>query len=126
MGGVCKMVGMREVARKANVSPGAVSRFLNQDKTLSISENTKQRIRAAVRDLNYDINKRKYEKAKIQSIGLISTIDRKKEIVLNGKDLNDEQRDELENRITPTFRYKNISYNTADINKVEQVWKESH
>lgn len=52
--------------------------------------------------------------------------DRKKEIVLNGKDLNDEQRDELENRITPTFRYKNISYNTADINKVEQVWKESH
>lgn len=80
MGEVCKMVGMREVARKANVSPGAVSRFLNQDKTLSISEDTKQRIRAAVRDLNYDINKRKYEKAKIQSIGLISTIDRKKEI----------------------------------------------
>ncbi|MES5150991.1 hypothetical protein [Lactobacillus crispatus] len=53
-------------------------------------------------------------------------LDRKKEIVINGEKLNDEQRDELENRITPTFRYKNISYNTANISEVEQIWSKSH
>lgn len=74
------MVGIRDVARKANVSPGTVSRFLNQDQTLSISDETKKRILSAVKDLNYDISKRKYEKKKIPSLGLISTIDRKKEL----------------------------------------------
>lgn len=52
--------------------------------------------------------------------------DKNNEIVLNGQKLTDEQRDELENRITPTFRYKNISYNTSDYDKIEHIWKTSH
>jgi hypothetical protein len=48
------------------------------------------------------------------------------EIVLNGRKLTDEQRDELENRITPTFRYKDISYNTSNYKEIEHIWKISH
>lgn len=74
------MVGIRDVARKASVSPTTVSRFLNKDASLLIGEETKKRILQAVTILDYDIKKYKYEKKKKPSIGLISTIDRKNEL----------------------------------------------
>lgn len=73
------MTGIRDVARKANVSPATVSRVLNEDKTLSVAEETRQRIFAAATKLNYDINKRKYTKKRIPSIGIISTISKASE-----------------------------------------------
>ncbi|MHC5228734.1 LacI family DNA-binding transcriptional regulator [Enterococcus sp. LJL99] len=71
------MVGIREVARKANVSPATVSRVLNHDKTISVAETTKERIFAVAANLNYDINQRKYVKKRLPSIGIISTISQK-------------------------------------------------
>ncbi|MGM0215724.1 LacI family DNA-binding transcriptional regulator [Enterococcus sp. AZ109] len=74
------MVGIRDVARRANVSPGTVSRLLNNDKTLSVSEATRERILQAVEALDYDIHKRKYQKKKLPSIGVIATISRQSEL----------------------------------------------
>lgn len=74
------MVGIRDVARKARVSPGTVSRVLNSDPTLSVAESTKERIYQAIKDLNYDIDKRKYVKRRLPSIGVITTTSRQKEL----------------------------------------------
>lgn len=38
------MVGIRDVARKANVSPTTVSRVLNEDKTINVADQTRDRI----------------------------------------------------------------------------------
>ncbi|OQO71572.1 LacI family transcriptional regulator [Enterococcus villorum] len=73
------MVGIRDVARKANVSPATVSRVLNEDKTISVSVSTRQRIFEAAATLNYDINKRKYVKKRLPSIGVISAISKASE-----------------------------------------------
>ena len=74
------MVGIRDVARRAGVSPGAVSRVLNNDPTLSVDESTKERIYQAIKELNYDIDKRKYVKRRLPSIGVITTTSRQKEL----------------------------------------------
>lgn len=73
------MVGIRDVARKANVSPATVSRVLNEDKTISVSTATRQRIFDAATALKYDINKRKYIKKRLPSIGVISAISKASE-----------------------------------------------
>ncbi|WP_313631202.1 LacI family DNA-binding transcriptional regulator [Enterococcus devriesei] len=74
------MVGIRDVARRASVSPGTVSRVLNNDPTLSVAETTKDRIYAAIKELNYDIDKRKYVKRRLPSIGVITTTSKQKEL----------------------------------------------
>ncbi|GCF94856.1 hypothetical protein NRIC_27470 [Enterococcus florum] len=74
------MVGIRDVARRASVSPGTVSRVLNNDPTLSVSPATKERIFAAIEELDYDIHKRKYVKKRLPSIGVISTTSQQREV----------------------------------------------
>lgn len=56
------MVGIRDVARKANVSPATVSRVLNNDQTIHVAQTTRQRIVEAAAALDYDISTRKYIK----------------------------------------------------------------
>ncbi|HJF18789.1 MAG TPA: LacI family DNA-binding transcriptional regulator [Enterococcus columbae] len=68
------MVGIRDVARKAQVSPATVSRVLNADPTISVTQQTRQRILAAAKALNYDIQQRRYIHKRKPSIGVISTI----------------------------------------------------
>lgn len=74
------MVGIRDVARRANVSPGTVSRVLNNDPTLSVAQATKERIYSVIKELNYDVEKRKYVKRRLPSIGVISSTSRQKEL----------------------------------------------
>lgn len=74
------MVGIRDVARRAGVSPGTVSRVLNNDPTLSVADSTKERIYKAIKELDYDIDKRKYVKRRLPSIGVITTTSRQKEL----------------------------------------------
>jgi LacI family transcriptional regulator len=47
------MVKISDVSARAGVSPGAVSRVLSGDPTLRVSEETRQRVLSAARDLSY-------------------------------------------------------------------------
>ena len=38
------MATIRDIAKEAGISPGAVSRILNQDETLSVSKETRERV----------------------------------------------------------------------------------
>lgn len=50
------MTTMRDVAQEAGVSLGVVSRIVNQDPTLRVSEKTKQRVEMTIKELNYICN----------------------------------------------------------------------
>lgn len=55
------MATIKQIAEIANVSIGTVSRVLNHDKTLNVSEETKQRVKQAAEELGYTtIRQRKY------------------------------------------------------------------
>lgn len=55
------MATIKDVAELANVSSATVSRILNNDKTLSVPEETRQAVFNAAKELNY-IKKRKATK----------------------------------------------------------------
>lgn len=48
------MATIRDIARLAEISPGAVSRILNNDPTLSVSSETRKRVFDIAKELNYN------------------------------------------------------------------------
>ncbi|REH77255.1 LacI family DNA-binding transcriptional regulator [Staphylococcus felis] len=48
------MASIREIAKYANVSPGTVSRVLNEDPSLSVNPKTRERVRRVAQELNYN------------------------------------------------------------------------
>ncbi|WP_066188292.1 LacI family DNA-binding transcriptional regulator [Gracilibacillus timonensis] len=59
------MTTIKDIALKANVSPTTVSRVLNNDHTLSVTDETRQRIMSTARNLNYKtVQLRKQEAVK--------------------------------------------------------------
>ncbi|HJF68029.1 MAG TPA: LacI family DNA-binding transcriptional regulator [Staphylococcus kloosii] len=48
------MASIRDIAREANVSPGTVSRVLNNDPTISVAQNTRERIFSIAEKLRYE------------------------------------------------------------------------
>ncbi len=56
------MVTMKDIARKANVSIATVSRILNNDTTLSVSEETRQRVFSIAKQLNYKPIRKRHSK----------------------------------------------------------------
>lgn len=48
------MASIRDIAREANVSPGTVSRVLNNDPTISVAQNTRERIMSIAEKLRYE------------------------------------------------------------------------
>lgn len=59
------MVTIKDIAKEANVSPATVSRVLNQDHSLSVSNKTRETILKIAEQLHYPKNKKK--KSKIQN-----------------------------------------------------------
>lgn len=59
------MATLKDVASLAGVSPSTVSRFLNQDPSLTLPETTKSNIRRAVTALHYEKKNRKEKQKKI-------------------------------------------------------------
>ena len=47
------MATIRDIAKKAGVSPGAVSRILNNDATLHVSAETRKKVLNTAKNLNY-------------------------------------------------------------------------
>ena len=73
------MATIRDVAKKANVSVATVSRVLNNDATLSTSLETKQKIFAAAKELNY-VKKKRVTSAPSCRIGILQWFSFKQEI----------------------------------------------
>ena len=73
------MATIRDVAKKANVSVATVSRVLNNYTTLSTSLETKQKIFAAAKELNY-IKKRRVVSSSACKIGILQWFSSKQEI----------------------------------------------
>lgn len=69
------MITIKDIARSSNVSTATVSRILNNDPSLSVSDETRKRVLAVVSELNYKPLRRKNVKAKKQeeayNIGVI-------------------------------------------------------
>ena len=59
------MATMKDIAEMAGVSTATVSRVLNHDETLSVGKETKDRIFAAAKELNYTKTKKKKSREKI-------------------------------------------------------------
>ena len=59
------MATMKDIAERAGVSTATVSRVLNHDETLSVGKETKDRIFAAAKELNYIKAKKKKSREKI-------------------------------------------------------------
>ena len=66
------MAGIRTVAQRAKVSPATVSRFLNNDPSLRVTEETKERILEAVQFYQYEKKERKGQKGPFIEIGVIT------------------------------------------------------
>ncbi|MBR1391237.1 MAG: LacI family DNA-binding transcriptional regulator [Lachnospiraceae bacterium] len=62
------MATIRDIAREAGVSPAAVSRILNNDTTLSATEETRKRVLDAAHQLNYKKKNRKSKAAFVLGI----------------------------------------------------------
>lgn len=56
------MATLKDIAKMANVSPATVSRVLNRDSTLNVTDDTKERIFNAAEKLEYKISIKKIEK----------------------------------------------------------------
>ena len=57
------MVTLKEIAQRSGVSPATASRVLNQDPTLSVTDDTRQRVLRTARDLGYQTLQQRYQAA---------------------------------------------------------------
>ncbi|GGH89096.1 LacI family transcriptional regulator [Pullulanibacillus pueri] len=62
------MATIREIAKKAKVSPSTVSRVLNNDQTLSVAQNTRERIYRIAEELHYNTLKSRKRKINNKNI----------------------------------------------------------
>lgn len=66
------MATIRDIAKKANVSAATVSRVLNYDETLSVADETKQRILEVAEELDYQRSSLKKKKPARKKIGFVT------------------------------------------------------
>ncbi|MDR3190110.1 MAG: LacI family DNA-binding transcriptional regulator [Lactobacillaceae bacterium] len=65
------MATIRDIAQLANVSAGTVSRVLNNDPTMSVTADTRQRITQLAKELNYQTRQQKNAPLAAKSIALL-------------------------------------------------------
>ena len=103
------MATMRDVAKQAGVSMSAVSRILNQDPSLSVTEETRHRVMDAVRQLGYKLPIKRSAASHIgRSILLIMSLSEQEQhadtYFLHIREGIERQADELGVRIGGIFR----------------------
>lgn len=74
-----KIATIKDIAKKAKVSPATVSRVLNYDSELSVSDDTKKRIFEAAESLNYTKHQR-LGKLSAVKLGLVQWFDDQEEL----------------------------------------------
>ena len=74
------MATIKDIALKAKVSISTVSRILNFDKTLNVSEDTRIRVFSIAEEMNYMTIKERKSKLKNYSIGIVTSYTEDKEL----------------------------------------------
>ncbi|MGL5675797.1 MAG: LacI family DNA-binding transcriptional regulator [Cellulosilyticaceae bacterium] len=74
------MATIKEIAEQAGVSLATVSRVLNMDPTLTVSESTRQNVLEAAEALNYIANRNRKTKEKRYTIGIVNWYSQKQEL----------------------------------------------
>ena len=74
------MATLKEIAELAGVSLTTVSRVLNMDETLNVSEVTRQKVLETAEELNYVATRTKRVKMKQYTIGIINWYSHKQEL----------------------------------------------
>lgn len=74
------MATLKDIATQAQVSTSAVSRILNYDPTLSVSEATRRKVLEIAEELNYSKPGRKHEPTLNQTIGVVFWCDATREL----------------------------------------------
>jgi len=57
------MATIRQIATESAVSPGTVSRILNNDPSLSVTNETRERVKQVAKNLNYQLPKKSIKKS---------------------------------------------------------------
>ena len=65
------MATLKDIAKRAGVSSATVSRILNQDETLSVTPQTRERVQEIARELNY---KKKFSPSSKTVIGIFQWV----------------------------------------------------
>lgn len=73
------MATIKDIAKKAGVSQASVSRILNEDKTLSVKEETRERVISIANELGYKVKKRRHANERVV-IGLVQWISSYQEV----------------------------------------------
>lgn len=74
------MATIKEIANAAEVSISTVSRILNLDKTLNVSEETRKRVLGIAEEMNYVTIKERKSKLKKYTIGIVCSFTETKEL----------------------------------------------
>ncbi|MFR1170792.1 MAG: LacI family DNA-binding transcriptional regulator, partial [Coprobacillus cateniformis] len=64
------MATIKDIALKAGVSSASVSRILNNDATLNVPQETRQRVFDAAKELGYEKKKKKFDDTTM-TIGIV-------------------------------------------------------
>lgn len=74
------MATIKDIANEAGVSISAVSRILNLDKTLNVSEETRKKVLNIAESMNYVTIKQRKNKLKSYNIGIVCSFNQDKEL----------------------------------------------
>lgn len=105
------MATIKDIASEANVSISTVSRILNLDKTLNVSEDTRKRVLSIAEEMNYVTIKERKSKIKNYTIGIVCSFDEEKE-------LNDPYFISIRMTIEKLCSKDNIDYKTLYLDKI--------
>lgn len=105
------MATIKDIANKAGVSISTVSRILNLDKTLNVSEETRKKVLKTAEEVNYITIRERKSKNKVYSIGILSSY-------LELKELNDPYFLSIRMAIEKRCNEKNVEFKTLYTDKI--------
>lgn len=105
------MATIKDIAKEAGVSISTISRILNLDKTLNVSEETRKRVLKIAEEMNYVTIRQRKQKEKSYKIGVISSF-------VELKELNDPYFLSIRMAIEKKCNEENIDFKSLYINKI--------
>lgn len=105
------MATIKDIAKEAGVSISTISRILNLDKTLNVSEDTRKKVLKIAEEMNYVTIRQRKHKEKSYKIGVISSF-------MELKELNDPYFLSIRMAIEKKCNELNIDFKSLYINKI--------